>query len=188
MNWIRKRNRGRLAAWLILPALAGSLALPTARAADDTPNMRLHGALVVEPCVIPPGEETIQLDFGAVEAKFLYLHTRTVGQAFNIHLTDCDPTIAKTVQVTFTGTESAALPGLLALDTASTATGIAIGLETPAAKSVPLNTATDKAELHKGDNEIALQAYVQGEPTAITDQGITEGAFSAVATFALTYE
>nr|WP_273974774.1 MULTISPECIES: fimbrial protein [Serratia] len=170
----------------MLPALAGSLALPNARA--DTPNMRLHGALVAEPCVIPPGEDSIPLDFGAVETKYLYLHERTAGQGFSIHLADCDTSIAKTVQVAFTGTESGALPGLLAPAAGSTAAGIAIGLETPAAKPVPLNTATDKAELQSGDNVIALQAYVQGEPTAITGKSITEGAFSAVATFALTYE
>ncbi|MGO3397582.1 MAG: fimbrial protein, partial [Serratia proteamaculans] len=35
-------------------------------------NMRLHGALVAEPCVIPPGDETVVLDFDTVIDKYLY--------------------------------------------------------------------------------------------------------------------
>lgn len=183
MNRMCERRRVRLASWLVL---ACSLALLTARAADN--NVHLHGALVAEPCVIPPGEDSIPLDFGTIEAKFLYFHTRTPGQRFSIHLTDCDPSIAKTVRVTFSGTESMALPGLLAPNAVSSARGIAIGLETLTAKPLPLNMAMDKTTLQAGDNVIGLQAYVRGEPTAITNKAITEGVFSAVATFSLTYE
>lgn len=158
----------------------------SAQAADN--NVHLHGALVAEPCVIPPGEESIPLDFGSVVAKYLYLHGRTAGQGFSIHLADCDPSIAKTVRVTFSGTQSTALPGLLAPDPGSTATGIAIGLETPTGQAVPLETPSDKTTLIPGDTHITLQAYVRGEPDAIAHQSITEGTFSAVAAFHLEYE
>ncbi|HIE1061102.1 TPA: fimbrial protein [Serratia marcescens] len=157
-------------------------------AAAEANNVHLYGALVAEPCVIPPGEEEITLDFGTVIDKYLYLNTRTLGQSFEIHLAECDLSLGKTVKATFTGTENLALAGLLAIDPGSEATGIAIGLETPDAKPLPLNTASDAWSLQAGSNTLVLKAYVQGEPEAIAKQRIGRGAFRAVATFSLEYE
>lgn len=166
--------------------LAALTANPTLAAGEK--NVRLYGALVTEPCVILPGDEDIQLDFGTVIDKYLYLNTRTLGQSFEIHLVECELTLGKTVRVTFTGTENSALPGLLAIDGSSEAMGIAIGLETAQAKPLPLNKASDKLLLQEGSNIIALKAYVQGEPDAIRNHSIERGPFSAVATFNLEYE
>lgn len=177
-----RSGHSRSAAALLLALIV--VPLPTL-AAD---NVHLYGALVSEPCVIPPGEEDIALDFGTVIDKFLYLNTRTPGQSFSIHLTECDLSLGKTVNVTFLGTENTALPGLLAIDGGSQATGIAIGLETQQVKPVPINQPTDNYLLQDGDNRIALKAYVQGEPEAIKSQSIERGPFSATATFRLEYE
>lgn len=174
------------AAALLLAQTLMVVPLPTLAAGDN--NVYLHGALVAEPCVIPPGDEEITLDFGTIIDKYLYLNTRTLGQAFEIHLEECDLTLGKTVNVTFTGIESSALPGLLAVNGGSKAKGIAIGLETPSAQPLPLNQASDKSLLQAGSNTIALKAYVQGEPEALRNQGIERGPFSAVATFNLDYE
>ncbi|HHR6038870.1 TPA: fimbrial protein [Providencia alcalifaciens] len=177
--------RAATAALLLAQMLIG-VPLPTQAAGNN--NVYLHGALVAEPCVIPPGDEEITLDFGTIIDKYLYLNTRTLGQAFEIHLEECDLTLGKTVNVTFTGTESSALPGLLAVDGGSEAAGISIGFETLAAKPLPLNKASDKSWLQAGSNLIALKAYVQGEPLAIENKNIARGRFSAVATFHLEYE
>ncbi|VTR37040.1 Fimbrial adapter papK precursor [Serratia fonticola] len=123
--------------------------------------------------------------FGSVIDKDLYLNTRTVGQAFEIHLEECDLTVGKTVNVTFTGTENGTLPGLLAIQGGSQATGIAIGFETPSAKPLQLNQAGSKLLLQEGHNIIALKAYVQGEPDALRERRIERGAFSAAARSAL---
>ncbi|CAM4154880.1 fimbrial protein [Serratia silvae] len=170
----------------LVPLLAALVAGPAQATGKN--NVRLYGALVAEPCVVQPGDEEITLDFGTVIDKYLYLNTRTLGQSFEIHLEECDLTLGKTVSVTFTGTESSALPGLLALDGRSEASGIAIGLETRSAKPLPLNKASDKLLLQEGSNIIALKAYVQGEPDAIRNHRIERGPFSAVATFHLEYE
>lgn len=174
------------AAALLLAQTLMAVPLPTLAAGDN--NVYLHGALVAEPCVIAPGDEEIALDFGTIIDKYLYLNTRTLGQAFEIHLEECDLTLGKTVNVTFTGIENSALPGLLAIDGSSGATGIAIGLETPSAQPLPLNQASDELLLQAGSNRIALKAYVQGEPDALRNQRIERGPFSAVATFNLDYE
>ncbi|MFJ4235940.1 fimbrial protein [Serratia nevei] len=167
---------------IITGLLLGLSALP----AGAVDNMKFIGALVAEPCVIPPGQETVALDFGSVVDKYLYLNQRTPGTSFDITLADCDLSLGKTVRITLSGTESLALPGLLA--PASQAGGIAIGLETPAGKAVPLNRPGDKFSLASGANGIRLQAYVRGEPEAIANKTIGRGAFSAVATFSLEYE
>jgi P pilus assembly protein, pilin FimA len=92
--------------------MAAGMMAPPAAAAE---NMRFHGTLVAEPCVIQPGDEDIQLDFGTIVDKYLYLNTRTHSQSFALHLTECDLSLGNTVAITFTGTENAKLPGLLAL-------------------------------------------------------------------------
>ena len=151
-------------------------------------NMRLHGALLAEPCVIPPGDETVVLDFDTVIDKYLYLNTRTPGQPFTLHLAQCDLSLGKTVRVTFSGTESTALPGLLALNGASQASGIAIGMETPQGEPLPINQQGKAQALVSGDNILTAQAYVQGETDALKHKTIERGPFSAVATFSLEYE
>ncbi|WP_440515058.1 fimbrial protein [Serratia sarumanii] len=174
--------------WSNMSVGALLLGLLITSSAQAQPNVHLYGALVAEPCIIPPGEENIPLDFGTVIDKYLYINTRTLGQRFNLHLTECDLSLGKTVRVTFLGTENPRLPGLLALDAGSQAMRIAIGLETIEAKSLPINKASSAYKLRAGDNQIALKAYVQGEPQAISTKTIGRGAFTATATFKLDYE
>lgn len=157
-------------------------------AAPPSVSINYRGNLVAEPCTILPGDEEIQLDFGTVIDKYLYLNTRTQGQPFEIRLAECDLALGKTVSMTFSGMENTALPGLLAIDAGSKATGIAIGLETLEAQPLPLNKESGDYVLQAGNSRIALKAYVQAEPKAITDRAIGRGPFSAVATFNLAYE
>lgn len=187
---IRRRLQGRLRGGIItllcvmvLPAAP----LPGAQAAGGT-GVHMYGTLVAEPCIIPAGEDEIKLDFGTVVEKFLYQYARTASQPFSIHLAECDLSIGTTVRMTFLGTESTALPGLLAPDAGSSVRGIAIGIETPEAKTIRINKASDKFALRSGDNHIPFRAWVQGEPQAVSHKKITPGAFSATATLALEYE
>ncbi|MBB6117913.1 type 1 fimbria pilin [Rahnella inusitata] len=186
-----KQKKNRYVDWLInfsVLTLLFTALVSTPRLAAGETNVHLYGALVAEPCVIPPGEEEIQLDFRSITDKYLYLNTRTQGDSFSIHLAECDLSRIKTVKVTFLGMESSALPGLLAIDRGSQASGIAIGLETQQAKLVRINQASDSYQLQKGDNRLVMKAFVQGEPDAIRSKRIGRGPFSAVATFRLEYE
>ncbi|CUY36361.1 MULTISPECIES: fimbrial protein [Serratia] len=170
--------------WSICMGLLLAGASGSALAAD---NMYFHGALVAEPCTLRPGDEDIRLDFGSVIDKYLYTYGRTPGKAFNLVLQDCDLSLGKTVKVTFTGAESAALPGLLLPDGGSPL-GIALGIETMAGSPVALNKPSQGYALANGSNSLQLQVYIQGEPAAIAQKSIGLGVFSSVATFALEYE
>ncbi len=173
---------------LYLSLLFGLTTLTSSLPVQAKENMRFHGALVAEPCLIAPGDEQIDLNFGTVIDQYLYLNTRTRGQEFIIRLTSCDLSIGKTVKVTFSGPENMNLPGLLAIDSGSQAYGIAIGLENEEGQFLPLNKKGKNHLLASGTNTITIRAYVQGEPDAIKNRHIERGPFSAIATFGLEYE
>jgi len=155
-----------------------------AQAAD---NLSFIGNLVVEACTIRPGDEAQRLEFRDASSRDLYMHSRTEGRAFEIHLEGCDTSLADSVTTTFSGIENAELPGLLKLDGGSTASGIAIGIETPANQPLPLNVASEKQTLTDGSNVISLKAYIRAEPKAISDRLIVAGVFTATSTFTLDY-
>lgn len=150
-------------------------------------NLSFKGNLVEEACTIRPGDEAIKMELWDVTSKHLYINTRSQGRRFELHLEDCDTTIGNTVTISFGGTESAALPGLFALDGGSGATGIGVGIETLSDKPLPINAVSDEQRLVDGNNVIELKAYVKGEPQAIRDQTIGPGAYKVTSTFTLDY-
>lgn len=171
--------------WLRVMLVGAYFMQPFAGQAAD--NLNFKGVLVAQACTLRPGDDALVLDVRDVSTQYLYLNSRTIGRSFKIHLEGCDTSIGDSVTTTFGGNESTTLPGMLALDSASMAAGIAIGLETPAGKSLPLNVASDKQILNSGGNVIELNAYIKGEPQAIANQTITTGAFTAISTFTLNY-
>ncbi len=147
------------------------------------------GTLIEDACDVYPGDEAIELDFGTIINKYLYLNTRTHSQPFAIRLINCDLSLGHEVKVTFLGTESAALPGRLALDGGSQAKGVAVGLETSSGIALTINNGVYTQALYTGNNNVLnLQAYVEGEPLALQNKSLVLGSWSATATFKLDYE
>ncbi|KAF2407267.1 Pilin (type 1 fimbria component protein) [Pseudomonas antarctica] len=169
------------------PVLALALTLGLTAEGKAADNLRFKGNLVEEACTIRPGDEAITLELWDVTSKHLYINTRTQGKGFKVHLEACDTTIGNTVTITLSGNENLALPGLLALDGGSGASGIGVGIETLGNKPLPLNTVSDKQVLSDGSNSIELKAYVRGEPQAIRDETIGHGAYTVTSTFTLDY-
>lgn len=182
----RQACRQNRIARIALPVLLPAMLMMTGAQAATTDNLRFDGTLVAIPCELDAKTTDISLDFGTVIDKYLYLNTRTQSKPITLRLLECDLSLGKTVSLTFKGTESVALPGLLAL-TQGTASGIAIGMELPDGTALPLNKATPLLALTAGTNTLTFMNYVQGEPTALKDHGIVVGDFTAVATFALDY-
>ncbi|WP_273968328.1 fimbrial protein [Enterobacter cancerogenus] len=177
--------------WRMKPGALAAIAMvlsPGGWAISTAPTLTVKVTVISQPCVIPSGEENITLGFGSVVTKDLYAYTRTTPKDFAIHLAKCDTRLAKTVKVTFSGTEDPALPGLLALDAGSEGKGIAIGLETAAGAALKLNQVSDAYTLMDGDNRISMKAYAQIEPDAQAKRSLNEGAFRASAVFTLDYE
>lgn len=171
----------------IFPAvLAGTLLFIDVQAVEN--NVSFSGALVAEPCTLPDNDANITLDFGSVIEKSLYQYQRTKSQPFTIHLENCDPAMMETVSVMFTGTADDELTTLLALEPSSSAKGVAIGLELPDGSSLAINKAAPWQQLVEGNNALVFDAYVQIKPQALSTKTLTAGDFSAISTFALTYQ
>ncbi|AKG68330.1 fimbrial protein [Serratia fonticola] len=151
-------------------------------------NVRFRGALVADPCTLRVTDENINIDFGSIVEKYLYLNTRTLGVPLVLHLDDCDLSLGNMVKLTFSGTENSRLNGLLAISGASQTSGIGIGIETQQGNKVAINTGSYNQGLISGNNTISLRTYVQGEPDAISQKTINPGDFTASATFLLEYE
>ncbi|VXC36305.1 fimbrial protein [Pseudomonas sp. 8O] len=175
-------KRAGLALALLSPFLFGGLA----QAAD---NLEFTGALVEAACDLHAGDDDIELDFNTVIDRYLYRYGETPARPFTLRLDDCDNSVLTGVRLTFSGTESIELPGLLAFDPSSTAKGVAVALQTAGGQPLKINdTSGLLLALPSGDMTIPLQAYLKAEPTAVTSQSIVLGDFKATAYFALDYE
>lgn len=155
-------------------------------AAQTADNLHFTGALVQEACTLRPGDEELQIDLGATPDKYLYLNQRTRGKPFSLHLENCDPALGSTLEITFSGNESAALPGLLTPDAGSQARGIALGLETPQGQALPFDQPASFA-VQAGTNRLDFISYIAGEPDAIKNKNIDKGLFTVSGTFTISY-
>lgn len=151
-------------------------------------NLQISGQLVAEPCTLSTASSDITLNFGNLVSKYFYQTSRTPGEPFAIVLTECDTALGSSATVTFKGTESAALPGLLVPDDGDTH-GIAFGIETndEMPRPLALNQPSPVYTLANGTNTLMLRGYVQAEPDAIAAHSLTAGAFVATATFQIDY-
>lgn len=159
------------------------LDLPLAKALDN--NLNITGNLVAEPCIIDT-DQPLEVDFKTVILKSLYSQGRSPTVPFSIELKECDTSLGKSVNLTFMGVESHALPGLITAE-GTGAQGIAIGMEQRDGTALPFNKMTPAYALQDGTNTIVLNAFVQAEPEAITDQMLAPGDFTATATFEVDY-
>lgn len=164
--------------------------LPARAWADgyDSVQLTITGTLVSVPCTIPPADANISLDLGTVVNKDLLRDKRSKPKGFVLHLEECDPSVAKGVKVTFSGTASSEDKNLLSLASGSAAAGIALGIvqgkDSP--KDLPLGQASSKQTLQTGKNQLDFGVYV-----ALLKSGekkLTPGTFSAQSTLKLTYE
>lgn len=173
-------QRYRCALSLLLAGLSGACLAET---------VNFDGTLIEDACEIYPGDEAVELDFGTVVDKYLYLNTRTHSQPFTLRLINCDLALGREVKVTFSGMASTALPGYLAFDSSSMAKGAAVGLESGTGELLAINSGNYTQRLLAGNNNtLNLKAFVQGEPLALQNKSIQLGAFTATANFTLEYE
>ncbi|MCX9575598.1 type 1 fimbrial protein [Vibrio cholerae] len=175
-----KRTKKWATALILLPLL-----LPFCSIADTQKlTMTITAEVVGQPCSLRPGDEIIPVDFGYINNKDLLRDGRTPSRSFQLHLEKCDPSIADSVSVTFSGVASEE-NALLALSAGSQAKGIAIGLE-QGGQALPINKPSRIFTLAKGSNVLDFAAYVQLLPSA--QAGVTPGTFNATANFTLDYD
>lgn len=165
--------------WLVLLSLSGN-----ARAGGPD-NVLITGSLVSGACTLKTTDITVNT--GPVRDSFFYttIPARTAGAPFDIVLQDCALSVARSVTVTFRGTEDTILPGLLL---PSGHRGLAFGIETPDGHLLPVNATSGPIfSLNGGETILHLRGFIQAEPDAVTHRTIVAGPVGASATFSVDY-
>ncbi|MDF3830614.1 MULTISPECIES: fimbrial protein [unclassified Pseudocitrobacter] len=148
----------------------------------ESASFSVYGTLVNGACTLSPEDSEIDVNMRRWSPGSAEVGTRGSAVPFVIHLTDCDPTVAATVTATFSGTPDAHNPAILALDSSSVASGVAIALSDQNSRDIPLTAPTYIWRLVAGANDIPLQAQVE-----VVRQPVVPGNFSATLNFELSY-
>ena len=99
------------------------------------------------------------------------------------------PRFFRGISVTFSGSEDAELDDHLALDSSEQggATGIGIGMSEEDGTAIRLDESTSVKEITAGSMTLNFWAWVAAEPSAIKNQFLEYGPFSASGTWTLNY-
>lgn len=148
-------------------------------------TVNFKGVVVDAPCGIAQESADQTIDFGQVSKTHLENGGTSVKKDLDIKLVNCeiDPTTTKKVSVSFSGT----LADNTHSDELGTAgdTGTVIVVSGSDGKLVPFDgTKSNETQLKAGDNNLKYSTWVK-KGSAGT---IKEGAFTAVASFNLTYQ
>ena len=188
---------------MIKSVIAGAVAMAVVsfgvNAALTTPQgqgrVTFNGTVVAAPCSISQKSADQSIDFGQLSKSYLEAGGVSKPMDLDIELVNCDITAFKkpsavggtakagTVKLAFTGPIVAAHSD--ELDTTG-GTGTAIVVQA-AGKNVSFDgTEGDANTLKDGDNVLHYTAIVK--KSSANNAQVTEGAFSAVATFNLSYQ
>lgn len=162
--------------------LAGSASVVQAAGAGSG-TVTFEGSIIEAACSIKPESVDQSVPLGQVAKSVLEEGGQGVPELFYIKLVGCDTSTLKTVTTTFSGAESADVPGALGI--VGTASGAGIMMKDGTGALIKLGTPTAAQVLIDGDNTLSFGAYLQGA----ADAGkVVVGDFSAVTNFSLAYQ
>lgn len=149
-------------------------------------SIHYRGELVAGACSLVVNDGLLaSVDFHTLGSGSFDANGQSPHIPFTLNLKDCHSALANGVLVTFQGVEDSTLPGLLALEPSSEASGFAIGVETAAQQPLNINAAQGTAFIvREGVTTITLQAWLQ----KYTGEDITPGEFSGTATVNFEYQ
>lgn len=166
-------------------AMASGMAMGAAHAADQGHGtVTFYGSIIESACSISPDTVDQKVNMGEIATKALAGGKQTTPKYFDIKLEDCDVSALtdKTVTATFTGTESSAQPGYLALT--GTAKGASIGITNEGLDIIKLGEASPAMQVADGNNTLHFAAFVKGDGAS----DVVPGDFNSVAKFVLAYQ
>ncbi|EIE0340263.1 type 1 fimbrial protein [Salmonella enterica] len=146
-------------------------------------KINFKGTVIDAPCGIAPESADQTIDFGQISKAHLNSGGISMKKDVAIKLVNCDfgsPVLKNSAQVTFTGTTVGS--DISALGLSDTNAVIKMSGQDGALVKFDGATASNVTKLQNGDNTLNYQAWVQ---KGVND--VTEGAFTAVANFAMAY-
>lgn len=166
-----------------LSLLLGGIAF-SSQAGSDTLLLTITGEVVSQPCVLKAGDENIKVDMSTITDADLARDKEGPTKPFQIHLEQCNASVAKSVKVTFSGTAAAGDAAVLALTPTSEAKGIGIGLREKDNTILPINKASRPVKVNDGNTTLDFGTYVK----LLSLPDLKPGKFTATANFKLEYE
>lgn len=152
-------------------------------------EVTINVTVLAPPCDISEDDQRgITANFAPVSYRQFYNGSAGPQSDFALHLSNCDSSMAKSIHFTFSGTEEPSLPGMLALDPASGAKGVAIGIKSDNGTAININHPSDAFALSDGSMVFNFIAWLQATPEALANRNILPGDFSAQAVISLSYE
>ncbi|BEM02416.1 fimbrial A protein (plasmid) [Serratia marcescens] len=146
-------------------------------------SVTFKGSIIDAPCSIEPESLDQTVKLGDIATGQLKNGGKSTPQDILIKLVGCDAETAKTVTTTFSGTESEAAPGLLAMR--GTARGASIAINDIDGKVLPLNKASKPQAIDLGQPTLRFSAHLQGNGASAA---LVPGEFTSVADFKLAYQ
>lgn len=182
----RTQSMLKLTAKTLLGGCIASLLVVSQQVAaytSDTFNITIHHSIVEVPCFVVPADENLNVDFGSIERGTLMNdgQTNPVGFKFRV---DCSGSAANNVSVKLTGIADNNDPELLALSAGSDAKGIAIALEGPDGKAMPLNKFLAPKKIDDVVMEFSFSAYVK----RVNNNDVDAGPFTAIASLVMEFD
>lgn len=174
-----KLNKLALVLGLGVAVVAGSAA-----ADQGSGVINFKGSVIDAPCSIPSESLNLEVGLGAISTAALKDGGKGIASDFKIELEQCDISVMKSVQTTFTGTPSTSVPDGLAI--VGTAKNAGIVITDANGDKIKLGEKSPSQVLFSGKNTLNFQAYLQGD--ADQAKPATPGEFTAIATFALSYQ
>lgn len=156
------------------PVLAANLVATT--------NLELTGTIIAQGCTVDAADVVKSVNLGSWSTNSLNkAGEHTSAFPFTVHLSGCS---VEGVSVSFTGTPDAKDATLLALNSDSTASGVAVQIMDATQKRISMGDSSPKAQVDSnGDAELSFYAnYVA------TDATVTAGTANADTEFTLVYD
>lgn len=154
-------------------------------------TVTIKGSIIDAPCSITPETQDQTVELGQISNKQLENQGKSLPQAFNIKLENCDLAKDKnTVEITFSGMPSAGNPELIGMT--GSAEGASIGLTNGSGELVKLGQKTP-VTITNGSNTLSFSAFLQGDAGTKDGDGnsvpakIVPGSFQSVVDFNLVY-
>ncbi|HCH49133.1 MAG TPA: fimbria A protein [Proteus sp.] len=178
-----KLNKLALVLGLGLSVAAGSTFAADPVKDQGHGTVKFVGSIIDAPCSITPDTENQTVPLGQVATSALKDGGRSNSRDFKISLTNCTTETYKSVQTTFTGSEATdILAGSLGIE--GIAKNAAVVITDAGGQQIKLGTPSAAQTLRDGNNDLNFAAYLQGS----TAEAAVPGDFTAIATFALTYQ
>ncbi|QBC03384.1 fimbrial protein [Enterobacter cloacae] len=148
-------------------------------------DVKVKGTLRAPACTLHPDDRDIDIDLSTTGSRDLYLGT-TADKEFKLRLHKCDIGYLTFVDITFDGTRNLTVPGALAIDAGSKASGFAIVIKDSSHQPVALGNVI-REPLTAADVNLTFYTNLVIEPDARDNTGVVPGTFTASGTFTLAY-